>query len=176
MHCSNRQLSTILEKTSQKVVYLRSQNFWRYTCRKQHRIKHDFILEEMENNIISPVAFARNPYAKSINNKRRKYFILRKTKHACNFTWCLSWRCTFSWDQETERNSFAFRLQHQCTKSAHQTTSWSHTSCIILKCTAISLRYNPGVYNLLLLPATLLLFMWSTAANEFELYSWDTFN
>ena len=32
------------------------------------------------------------------------------------------------------------------------------------------------VYNLLLLPAALLLFIWSTAANEFELYLWDTFN
>jgi len=31
-----------------------------------------------------------------------------------------------------------------------------------------------GVYNLLLLPAALLLFIWSTAANEFELYLWDT--
>jgi len=31
-----------------------------------------------------------------------------------------------------------------------------------------------GVYNLLLLPTALLLFMWSTAANEFELYLWDT--
>ena len=33
-----------------------------------------------------------------------------------------------------------------------------------------------GVYNLLLLPAALLLFIWSTAANEFELYLWDKFN
>jgi len=32
------------------------------------------------------------------------------------------------------------------------------------------------VYNLLLLPAALLLFIWSTAANEFELYFWDNFN
>jgi len=30
------------------------------------------------------------------------------------------------------------------------------------------------VYNLLLLPAALLLFIWGTAANEFELYLWDT--
>jgi len=29
---------------------------------------------------------------------------------------------------------------------------------------------RPGVYNLLLLPVALLLFIWSTAANEFELY------
>ena len=34
--------------------------------------------------------------------------------------------------------------------------------------------FSPGVYNLLLLQAALLLFMWSTAANEFELYLWDT--
>jgi len=36
--------------------------------------------------------------------------------------------------------------------------------------------FNAGVYNLLLLPAALLLFIWSTAANEFVLYLWDTFN
>jgi len=34
---------------------------------------------------------------------------------------------------------------------------------------------DPGLYNLLVLPAALLLFIWSTAANEFELYLWDTF-
>jgi len=33
-----------------------------------------------------------------------------------------------------------------------------------------------GVYNLLLLPNALLLFIWSTDADEFELYLWDTFN
>jgi len=34
-----------------------------------------------------------------------------------------------------------------------------------------------GIYNLLLLSAVLILFIWSTAANEFELYIyiWDTF-
>ena len=37
-------------------------------------------------------------------------------------------------------------------------------------------RFRPGVYNLLLLPAALLLFIWSTAANEFELYLWDSAN
>ena len=35
---------------------------------------------------------------------------------------------------------------------------------------------KPGVYKILLLPAALLLFIWSTAANEFELYLLDTFN
>ena len=35
-------------------------------------------------------------------------------------------------------------------------------------------RSVAGVYNLLLLPAALLLFIWSTAANEFELCLWDT--
>jgi len=35
--------------------------------------------------------------------------------------------------------------------------------------------YRPaGMYNLLLLPAASLLFIRSTAANEFELYLWDT--
>jgi len=33
-----------------------------------------------------------------------------------------------------------------------------------------------GVYNLLLLLTALLLLIWSTAANEFELYLWDMFN
>jgi len=33
-----------------------------------------------------------------------------------------------------------------------------------------------GVCNLFLLPAALLLFIWSTAASEFEFYWWDTFN
>ena len=40
----------------------------------------------------------------------------------------------------------------------------------------ITFLTKPGVYNLLLLPAALLLLIWSTAANEFELYLWDTFN
>jgi len=31
-----------------------------------------------------------------------------------------------------------------------------------------------GVYSVLLLPAALLLFIWGTAANEFELYLWNT--
>jgi len=31
-----------------------------------------------------------------------------------------------------------------------------------------------GCSTFLLLPAALLLFVWSTAANEFELYLWDT--
>jgi len=35
---------------------------------------------------------------------------------------------------------------------------------------------KPGVYSFLLLLAALLLFIWSTAANEFEFYLWDTFN
>ena len=34
--------------------------------------------------------------------------------------------------------------------------------------------YSSGMYNLLLLPPALLSFIWSTAANEFELYLWDT--
>jgi len=37
-------------------------------------------------------------------------------------------------------------------------------------------QFRAGVYNLLLLLATLLLFIWSMAAIEFELYLWDTFN
>jgi len=36
--------------------------------------------------------------------------------------------------------------------------------------------HRSGVCNLLRLPAPLLLFAWSTGANEFELYLWDTFN
>jgi len=33
--------------------------------------------------------------------------------------------------------------------------------------------FRSGVYNLLLLPAALLLLVWSTAANEFEVYFSD---
>jgi len=35
--------------------------------------------------------------------------------------------------------------------------------------------FSPGVYNLLLLPVALLLFIRSTATSEFELYLLDTF-
>jgi len=42
--------------------------------------------------------------------------------------------------------------------------------------TILALHYKPGMYNLLLLPAALLLLVWSTAAKEFELCLWDTFN
>ena len=35
---------------------------------------------------------------------------------------------------------------------------------------------SSAVYDVLPLPAALLLFIWSTAANELELYLWDTFN
>ena len=35
---------------------------------------------------------------------------------------------------------------------------------------------SPELYNLLLLPAALVIFVWSTAANDFELYLWDTLN
>jgi len=41
--------------------------------------------------------------------------------------------------------------------------------------TILALHYKPGMYNLLLLPAALLLLVWSTAAKEFELCLWDTF-
>ena len=47
--------------------------------------------------------------------------------------------------------------------------------CLMPKCKNLAFEHSrAGVYNILLLPASLLLLIWRTAANEFQLYLWDT--